>query len=162
MSWKIITHNPQWRRSQSKVGGSAVWLLVICPEAAVNSLQKARSRFPGAKGSLEASQEDMALFNWELNISGIASSLQRKVTWPCKHVNASLVVCPCPLIKPRFSPLHYRFLLCVTGTQTAKPVSGFPASFPTPWSPQRLLLPLSQVLRGPHSLATESQRLARY
>lgn len=120
MSWKIITHSPQWRRSQSKVGGSAVWLLVICPEAAVNSLQKARSRFPGAKGSLEASQEDMALFNWELNISGIASSLQRKVTWPCKHVNASLVVCP--LIKPRFP-------LCIIGSSSALQGHNLPSRY---------------------------------
>lgn len=120
MSWKIITHDPQWQRSQSKVGGSAVRLLVICPEAAVNSVQKAGSQFPGAKGSLEASQEDIALFNWELNIFGIVFSLQRKVTLLYKHVNVSLVVCP--LIKPR-SPL------CIIGSSSALQGHNLPSQY---------------------------------
>lgn len=80
-------HRKSTVRSQSKVGGSAVRLLVICPEGAVDSLQKARSQLPRGEGSLEASQEDMALFNWELNIFGIVLSLQRQVTLLYKHVN---------------------------------------------------------------------------
>lgn len=60
MPQNIIAGNPA--SSQTKVGESAMRLL-ICPEATVNSLQKASSWLPGGEVSLEESQEDAAFFN---------------------------------------------------------------------------------------------------
>ena len=149
----IITGNPV--SNQTKVGESAMWLLVICPEATVNSLQKASSWLPGGEVLLEESQEDAALFNWELNIFGIAPSKGR-------------ALCCTSMSMPRwwsvswFSPAPNSELqvpLSFAETPPAKAVFGFPTSFPIPSSPSRPLLPLNQIFRGPHS---ESQRLATY